>query len=75
MPKGILQGEKINGVRVFKHEDGKIYEVDYTQGLTELQDEHPFEYEKDEIEVHEVEPVEVVSVKYIRKDRDIREPV
>ena len=45
-------------------ETGKIYETGYSVGATESQDESPFEYEGDEIEVTEVEPYEVTVIKY-----------
>ena len=45
-------------------ETGKIYETSYSVGATESQDESPFEYEDDEIEVTEVEPYEVTVIKY-----------
>ena len=45
-------------------ETGKIYETYYSVGATECQEESPFEYEGDEIEVTEVEPYEVTVIKY-----------
>lgn len=48
---------------VFKHQ-GKFYRTDYSCGATEMQDESPFEYDDDEIECTEVEPVEVVRIEY-----------
>lgn len=49
---------------VFKElETGKFYRTWYNCGLTEYQDESPWEYE-DEIQATEVEPVEVTVVKY-----------
>ena len=41
--------------------EGKFYEAYYQVGATEMQDEMPFEYDNDEIEVCEVEKVEVVK--------------
>jgi hypothetical protein len=35
---------------------GRFYEVEYSVGATEQQDEGPFEYEGDDIEVTEVRP-------------------
>lgn len=49
---------------VFKHE-GKFYETSYQRGATECQDESPYEYEDDEIEVVEVFPVEVLKTVYM----------
>ena len=50
---------------IFKEwETGKIYETYYSVGATEYQEESPFEYEGDEIEVTEVEPYEVTVIKY-----------
>ena len=45
-------------------ETGKYYETTYSQGLTECQDESPYEYDGDEIDFVEVEPFEVTVVKY-----------
>ena len=42
---------------IFAHE-GKFYRTHYSQGLTESQDESPFQYSPDEIECEEVELVE-----------------
>lgn len=50
---------------VFAYDD-KFYETGYSQGLTEMQDESPWEYE-DEIECYEVELKEVTVKKWIRK--------
>jgi len=49
---------------VFTH-DSKFYKSHYSRGLTECQDESPYEYDGDMIEVVEVKPVEVVATKYI----------
>lgn len=50
---------------VFKAEDdGLFYETGYSQGLTEYQDESPWEYE-DEITAKQVELREVVVSKYV----------
>mgnify|MGYP001029456029 CR=1 FL=1 len=43
---------------------GKFYRTSYTVGATEMQDERPFEYDGDEIECHEVKPVEKTIVVY-----------
>lgn len=45
-------------------DDGKFYEVSYSQGLTEYQDESPWEYET-EVVATEVEPREVTVTKYL----------
>lgn len=45
-------------------DDGKFYEVSYSQGLTEYQDESPWEYDS-EVQGTEVEPREVTVVKYL----------
>ncbi len=50
-------------VLVFSY-DGKFYETTYSRGLTEMQDERPFEYEPEEIECQEVVPVEVTKIEY-----------
>lgn len=50
---------------VFKApDDGKFYEVGYSRGLTEYQDESPWEYET-EVEATEVAPFEVMVTKYL----------
>lgn len=48
---------------VFEH-DGKFYSTTYSQGATESQDEHAYDYEPDEIECPEVKPVEVLTLVY-----------
>ncbi len=45
-------------------ETGKFYQTNYSCGLTECQDESPYEYEGDEIEFVEVEQYEVKTFKY-----------
>jgi hypothetical protein len=52
---------------VFKM-DGKFYETGYSVGATEMQDESPWEYEK-EVECVEVEPVKVEVVQYLPVDQ------
>lgn len=49
---------------VFKYED-KFYLSSYSCGLTEYQDESPYEYEDEMVEVVEVEPREVKVTKYL----------
>lgn len=44
--------------------DGQLYIADYTVGLTEHQDEAPFEYDEDMIECWPAEAVERVVTKY-----------
>jgi len=46
---------------VFQDGD-KCYETYFSKGLTEMQDERPFEYEPDEIECIEVHEVEVTTI-------------
>lgn len=48
---------------VFKTEDGKYWETSYSRGLTEMQDEGPWEYET-EVEAIQVTPYEKVVVDY-----------
>lgn len=50
---------------IFLH-DGKFYETHYSEGLTEMQEESPWEYE-DEVECYEVELKEVLVKKWVRK--------
>lgn len=42
----------------------KFYQTYYRVGATEMQDESPFEYDKDEIDCPEVEKVEIVSFEW-----------
>lgn len=49
---------------VFRHlPTDTLYKTHWSQGSTEQQAGRPFEY-KDEVELTEVEPVEVVVIKY-----------
>lgn len=48
---------------IVKDGAGKLWEAGYTRGLTENQDERPFEYD-DEVEFREVEKVPVTSYEY-----------
>lgn len=52
---------------VFKH-NRKYYATSYSQGLTEMQDEQPFEYEDEEVECNEVLPTKVTVTQYKRKE-------
>ena len=45
--------------------DGKLYELEYSQGATEMQDEQPFAYDGDYIDCEEVEAVQVTDDKRI----------
>jgi hypothetical protein len=47
---------------------GKHYESYFNRGATEMQDERPYEYDNDIIEVQEVEHKEVTAMKWIRKE-------
>lgn len=49
---------------IFAH-NGKFYEAHYSKGLTEMQDESPWEYE-DDVECYEVELKEVKVRKWMR---------
>ena len=44
--------------------DNTFYTTSYSRGLTEHQDETPFQYDDNEIECFEVAPVEVVKIEY-----------
>lgn len=44
--------------------DGKYYQTKYSRGATEYQDERPFEYDGDLIEVTEVVPVQKLITVY-----------
>lgn len=51
---------------VFKEiSTGKFYEVSWSEGATEMQDEAPFEYEN-EVNFVEVKPQEMVVIKYVK---------
>ena len=54
---------------IFKFE-GKFYQVCYSVGATEQQDESPWEYDGEDIECSEVKPVEVVTINYVSVDND-----
>lgn len=43
---------------------GLFYQIEYSYGATEYQDERPFEHDGDLIECVQVEPVEVKSIVY-----------
>ena len=45
--------------------DGKFYETYYSVGATEYQEEHPYEFDPEEIECREVIPTEVTSIVYL----------
>jgi len=44
--------------------EGKLYAALYSRGLSETQDEAPFEYADSEIECTRVEAVEVTTIEY-----------
>lgn len=55
---------------VFSFEkDGVVrdFRAPYSTGATEMQDEYPFEYEPDMVDVTEVVPVEVTVIQYVTK--------
>lgn len=52
---------------VFEYQN-KYYKTFYSRGATECQDEHPFEYDEDEINCIEVIPVIETVVVYKPKD-------
>ena len=54
-------------VIVFKIGD-HYYDSSYSSGLTEYQDERPYEYDPDEIECREVMPVEKTITVYVKKE-------
>lgn len=47
---------------------GKYYLTSYSTGATECQDESPYEYDPDEIEVVEVVPTEKTIIEYVKKE-------
>ena len=51
---------------IFQHlPTGKYYSVSWSQGATEMQDEGPFEYDKDDIDFIEVEQNEITVVEWV----------
>lgn len=51
---------------IFKRvSDGRIFKTNYSRGATEQQDEQPFEYEPNEIDVYVVVPVEKTVIDYV----------
>jgi hypothetical protein len=52
--------------RIFKHDD-KFYRTFYSVGATESQDEHPYEYDDEQIECEEVFPTQVITTVYKSK--------
>ena len=50
---------------VHDKETNKYYNTTYSCGATECQDEGPWEYEGDLIDVIEVEPKEVTVIRYV----------
>lgn len=53
----------INYLLTFEH-NGRYFQVAYSRGATEQQDEQPFEYEDDMIKCDEVEWIEVKKIVY-----------
>jgi hypothetical protein len=53
----------LNFEQVFKYK-GKFYKTYYSIGATETQDEKPYEFENDEIELSEVFPIEKTIIVY-----------
>jgi len=50
---------------IFKEKaTGQYFQVTYSRGATECQDEQPWEYDGDEIDCVWVEPVEVTTIDY-----------
>lgn len=43
---------------------GKFYRTTYRVGATECQDTRPYEYDGEEVDFTEVEPYEIVTIKY-----------
>jgi hypothetical protein len=68
----VLEDEVVDTSRWSEHHElifkelatGKCYSADYSCGKTEYQDESPWEHDGDMIEVVEVEPVEVKTIKF-----------
>lgn len=58
----------IHHYMIFKDSKGNFYGVDYTVGATESQDESPWEYDGDEIEVEELREAYSISRNFVGKD-------
>ena len=56
---------EIYNFTVHDKETNKYYNTTYSCGATECQDEGPWEYEGDLINVTEVEPKEVTVIRYV----------
>ena len=50
-------------------ETGLLYATSYSRGATEMQDESPYEWDKDTIECDEVVETKVEVVRYVRKEK------
>jgi hypothetical protein len=68
----VMQNELLHNSRwaqhfvcVFKYQE-KYYEIEYSRGISEHQDERPFEYDASYIECDEVQPVIVPTIEYRR---------
>lgn len=48
---------------------GKTYRTGYSTGATECQDESPYEYDADDVAVHEVEQIDVVVKQWVAVKR------
>ena len=65
----IVDTSRWSEIRYLVFTDGeKHYGISYSKGLTEMQDERPFQYEPDEIECKEVRPVDVTVRKWVTVD-------
>lgn len=52
--------------RIYKDlNTGKFYATTYSSGATECQDERPYEYDGEMVELVEVVPTEVVKIEYL----------
>lgn len=66
----ILLDEQVDTSRWSSHHrlvfsfEGRFWEVDYSQGLSETQDERPFEYSPDQVEAQEVELYQKIVTDY-----------
>ena len=52
----------------------KFFDSIYSRGLTEQQDEQPYEYE-DEVEFYEVYPISVITTQYTRDNPEDAKPI
>lgn len=53
-------------VLVISNGDGRLWQIEYSKALTELQNERPFDYAGDEVELTEVFPISVMVRRFVK---------